>query len=158
MEITLNNDQEKFKLPQGVEKLLEQCVQLACSKESLPDNCAVSVTIVDDQFIRELNRDYRGIDTPTDVLSFSLLEETGEEPEIIWEGDEETLLLGDIIISAEAAARQAEEYGHSVIREFCFLAVHGVLHLLGYDHETAETEQIMEARQQEVLSELNLSR
>lgn len=158
MEITINNDQQKFQLPQGLETLLQQCVRLACHKENMPDACAVDVTVVDDESIRQLNRGYREIDTPTDVLSFSLLEEAEGEPEIIYEGGEETLLLGDIVISAEAVARQAEEYGHSVTRELCFLVVHGILHLLGYDHETVEAEQVMEDKQKEILAELNISR
>lgn len=158
MEITINNDQQKFQLPQGFETLLQQCVGLACQKEGMPDNCAVDVTIVDDESIRQLNRVYREIDTPTDVLSFSLMEETEEEPEIIFEGGEEILLLGDIVISAESVARQAEEYGHSLSRELCFLVVHGILHLLGYDHETYEEEKVMGDKQKEILAELNISR
>lgn len=158
MEITLNNYQEIYKLPQEVEDLLQQCIQSACQKESIPDNYEVSVSIVEDLTMRQLNRDYRGMDTPTDVLSFSLLETTEEEPEIIFSGEEEPVLLGDIIISAEAVGRQAEEYGHSVTREMCFLAVHGILHLLGYNHGTAEDAEIMEAKQKEILAELNILR
>lgn len=158
MEITVNNVQQSFKLPQGFETQLQECVILACKWEGLKDSCEVSITIMDDESVRELNRDYRGVDAPTDVLSFSLLEEVDEEPEIILEGGEETLVLGDIVISAEAVARQAEEYGHSVMRELCFLTVHGIYHLLGYDHHTPEAEQIMEAKQRKVLEELNISR
>jgi len=158
VEITVNNVQQKFKLPQGYESLLKECVALACKLEGLQENYEVSITIMDDESVRNYNRDYRGVDAPTDVLSFSLLEETDDEPEIFIEGGEDSLVLGDIIISAEAVRRQAEEYGHSVIRELCFLTVHGIFHLLGYDHQTSEAEQIMEAKQKQVLDELNISR
>jgi probable rRNA maturation factor len=133
-------------------------VTLACKGEGLQENLEVAITIMDDEGVRELNRDYRGVDSPTDVLSFSLLEELDEEPEVFMDGGEETLALGDIIISAEAVERQAEEYGHSITRELCFLAVHGAFHLLGYDHQTPEAEQIMEAKQQQILDVLNISR
>lgn len=158
MEITVNNVQEKFKLPQGFEALLQECVSCACRKEGLGDSYEVGITIMDDPGIWQLNRDYRGVDAPTDVLSFSLLEQLEEEPEIIENGGEENLVLGDIIISAEAVARQAEEFGHSVTRELCFLTVHGIFHLLGYDHNTPEREKIMEAKQKQILEDLNISR
>lgn len=158
MEITINNVQEKCQLPQGCEILLKQCIALACKEEGLKTNYEVAVTIMDDAGVKQLNRDYREIDAPTDVLSFSLVEELDEEPKIVMEGGEDTLVLGDIVISAEAVERQAAEYGHSVTRELCFLTVHGILHLLGYDHDTLETEQTMEAKQQQILHELNIFR
>ena len=158
MEITVNNVQQTLELPQGCERLMEECVSLACQQEGFVQNYAVGIIIMDDAGIRELNRDYRGVDAPTDVLSFAFLEQLEEEPEIIQDGGEEILLLGDIVVSAEAVERQAEEYGHSVIRELCFLVVHGIFHLLGYDHQTPEADQLMVAKQKKVLDDLNISR
>lgn len=108
----------------------------------------VSVTICNDNYIHELNREYRGKDKPTDVLSFPMLE--FDSPEV-------TTLLGDIIISADTAARQAEEYGNTLERELCFLSVHSSLHLLGYDHETSEEdEKYMIEKQKQILKEAGL--
>lgn len=115
----------------------------------------VGFMFADDSYIQELNLRYRGKDTATDVLSFALNE--GEEPEIIggYEGEE---LLGDIVISVETMGRQAEEYGHSVERELAFLTLHGMLHLLGYDHESEEERQEMRKEEEYVLSLLGIVR
>ncbi|BAU27261.1 putative rRNA maturation factor [Aneurinibacillus soli] len=120
----------------------------------------VTVTFVDNESIHELNRDYRGIDRPTDVLSFAMNEEGEDEMEIILdeEMDELPNMLGDIVISIPKAYEQADEYGHSFEREMGFLVAHGFLHLLGYDHETEEEEKEMFARQDEILSRVRLVR
>lgn len=115
----------------------------------------VSVTFVDNQAIRDLNREHRGMDKPTDVLSFSQLE--GEE-ETIELPEGELLPLGDIVISLERCAEQATDYGHSFERELGFLVAHGMLHLLGFDHQTPEEEADMMARTEAVLAELGLRR
>lgn len=120
----------------------------------LAEQCEVSLVLVDDEYIHELNRDYRGIDRPTDVLSFALNE--GEEPEVI-DGPEESL-LGDIIISLETATRQAIEYNHSLERELAFLTVHGMLHLLGYDHEEENDRQQMREQEEHILLLMEISR
>lgn len=99
--------------------------------------------------IQELNQAYRGIDAPTDVLSFSQLENTGEEPE--FENLCEEKLLGDIVISVEFAEKQSAELGHSLEREIAFLTVHGLLHLLGFDHKDVEGACIMQKKQEEIL-------
>ena len=114
----------------------------------------VDITIVTDEEIHTLNRDYRNVDRATDVLSFAL-DEDGGEPELV--GGPEVHLLGDIIISAETAARQAEEFGHGLEREIVYLAVHGLLHLLGYDHMQEEDKAIMRAKEEEALREIKLS-
>ncbi|MFC4599361.1 rRNA maturation RNase YbeY [Cohnella hongkongensis] len=155
-------------------ELLEKLLVAAGRMEEV-DRGIVTLTLTDDEGIRELNRQYRGLDKPTDVLSFSLLE--GEEADIRFEGeyeasetdgegweDEEKAgdpfsdLLGDIVISVPRAEAQAAEYGHSFERELGFLFVHGFLHLLGYDHGTEEEERAMFARQEEVLREAGLTR
>jgi len=120
----------------------------------LTENNEVSLVFCDDAYIQNLNRDYRGKDQPTDVLSFALNE--GEEPEIV-DGPVQ-VLLGDIIISLETAARQAEEYNHSLEREVAYLTVHGMLHLLGYDHMTEEDKAEMRLEEEHVLSLLGITR
>lgn len=137
---------------QEVEKLL----QFAAEKEGVHDQAEVSVTIVTNEEIREINRDYRGKDTPTDVISFALEEEGEDEVEIV--GADMPPVLGDIIISADRTKEQAEEYGHSFMRELGFLAVHGFLHLLGYDHMTKEEEEEMFSKQKDLLDEYGLTR
>ncbi|NUI58582.1 rRNA maturation RNase YbeY [Bacillus amyloliquefaciens] len=137
---------------QEVEKLL----QFAAEKEGVQDQAEVSVTIVTNEEIREINRDYRGKDTPTDVISFALEEEGEDEVEIV--GADMPPVLGDIIISADRTKEQAEEYGHSFMRELGFLAVHGFLHLLGYDHMTKEEEVEMFSKQKDLLDEYGLTR
>lgn len=117
--------------------------------------CELSVTFTDNGKIRILNRDYRGIDRPTDVLSFPMYSfSDGDVPD----GDEH-VMLGDIVISVEKAREQAAEYGHSLRREIAFLAVHSVLHLLGYDHETSEEdEKEMFALQEKIMNALGIGR
>ncbi len=114
----------------------------------------VSVVLANDEYIHALNLEYRGKDCPTDVLSFALNE--GDEPQII-DGPEE-VLLGDIIISLETATRQAAEYGHSLERELAYLTVHGILHLLGYDHMTEEEKKEMRQEEEHILSFLGINR
>ena len=109
----------------------------------------VSVSLVDDKFIHQLNRDYRKIDRPTDVISFAFLDnEDDRDAQLHGQG---IVCLGDIYISVDRAKAQAEEYGHSLNRELSFLFVHGILHLLGYDHMTPEEEKVMFALQDEIL-------
>lgn len=118
---------------------------------SIPPGLEVSLTLTDNPGIHQLNREYRGVDRPTDVLSFPQF--AAEEP--IPAG----ATLGDIVISLPQMAAQAREYGHSQKREFCFLFVHGLLHLLGYDHEiSAAAEKRQFARQREVLAALGITR
>ena len=118
------------------------------------EDAEVSVTLTDDAHIHELNRIYRAVDRPTDVLSFALTE--SEEPEIV--GAQGHDVLGDLVISLEHVAAQAEEYGHSPLRELSFLTVHGMLHLLGYDHMEKAERQEMEEEQRHVMEELGIAR
>ena len=108
----------------------------------------ISVSLVDNEFIHKINRDYRGIDRPTDVISFAFLD--NEDREALYKG-KEPVCLGDIYISVDKAKEQAQEYGHSLERELSFLFVHGLLHLLGYDHMTEEDEKVMFRLQDEIL-------
>lgn len=123
----------------------------ALKKENL-DNVSFNLIIVDNEYIHKLNRDYRNIDRETDVITFAL----EDEDSIILPNDER--VLGDIYISIDKAESQALEYGHSLLRELSFLAVHGFYHLLGYDHMRSEDEKVMFKKQEEVLEEYGISR
>ncbi len=134
---------------------VQQILEHAAKKEEVSDS-EVSVTFVTDEMIRDINREYRSKDQPTDVISFAM-EELGEG-EIAIVGSTEPRMLGDIIISLDRTKEQATDYGHSFERELGFLAVHGFLHLLGYDHMTEEDEKKMSARQEEILLSLGITR
>jgi probable rRNA maturation factor len=135
---------------------IEDLLLFAAKSEQLEEDCELSVTFVSNERIQEINREYRDKDRPTDVISFAM-EELGEgEVELV--GADMPRVLGDIIISVPKAREQAEEYGHSFMRELGFLSVHGFLHLLGYDHETEEQEKEMFSRQRKILDEFGLKR
>ena len=154
MIVTLENNQEEIQVPEELEATLKKAMDIIARLEKLTDNTEVDITIVDNDEIHQLNRDYRGIDRPTDVLSFAL-DEGDEEPEV--EDGEAEHLLGDVIISAPRAVEQGEEFGHGLNREMTYLAVHGMLHLLGYDHMEEADKQVMQAREEQVLRELDLA-
>lgn len=136
--------------------LVQNILNFAAEKEGVEDESEVSVTFVTNERIQEINREYRGKDQPTDVISFALEELGEDEVEII--GAEIPRVLGDIIISIDRTKEQAEEYNHSVSRELGFLALHGFLHLLGYDHIEEEEEKQMFKRQKDILDEYGLKR
>lgn len=136
--------------------LLEEVLQAAAEAEGVSD-AEVCVTLTDDDRIHELNRTWRGVDRPTDVLSFPL-REPGEGETPVREAPEGPEPLGDIVISVPRAFEQAAQYGHSFERELAFLAVHGFLHLLGYDHQTPVEEREMVARQEAILQRFGLRR
>nr|WP_320148283.1 rRNA maturation RNase YbeY [uncultured Anaeromusa sp.] len=138
----------------AMEDTVRNVLGKAAELYGLSEGVEVGVTFLDDAAIQELNRDYRDKDRPTDVLSFALNE--GDEPEIVDAPEEE--LLGDILISLETTARQAEEYGHSLERELAYLTVHGMLHLLGYDHEEPADQAEMRLEEEAVLAALGIVR
>ncbi|MCG3089103.1 rRNA maturation RNase YbeY [Sporosarcina cyprini] len=142
---------------QHIEDLIRNLLNHAAEMEQLSGHPEVSVTFMDDESIREVNAEYRGKDTPTDVISFAL-EEMGEGEVAIVAQDDMPVVLGDIVISVETAKRQAAEYGHDETREIGFLALHGFLHLLGYDHLNEAEEKVMFGRQKEILSSFGLER
>ena len=149
-----------------IEQLIKQGVHEAVLSEGGHENAEIGLLLVDDQTIRQLNKDYRGIDQATDVLSFALQEQGEDEPEIFWDSLDEPeeitpyadSLLGDIVISVERAQSQAADFGHSLAREMVYLAVHGALHLLGYDHCTDEDRALMREKEEQVMKKLGLSR
>lgn len=135
---------------------IEKLLNYAAEKENVQEGSELSVTFVSNERIQEINREYRDKDRPTDVISFAL-EEMGEgELEIV--GDNIPRILGDIIISIPKAREQADEYNHSFMRELGFLAVHGFLHLLGYDHMNEKDEKQMFDRQRDLLEGYGLGR
>ncbi len=153
MEIIISSYPEGLSFPDEI----ETTVRLAVEKvgEMFGASTAeVSVTLTNDAYIHTLNKEYRQIDRPTDVLSFALRE--GEEPVVA--GGPDTDVLGDIVLSVERARAQATEYGHSLRREIAFLTVHGMLHLLGYDHIEEADRREMEQEQKRVMEALDIPR
>ncbi|MNM10101.1 Endoribonuclease YbeY [compost metagenome] len=161
LQLVWNNEQQEMEIGESLISLLEQILEKAGKLEGV-DEGEVDLTFVDNERIHELNREYRGIDRPTDVLSFALNESGEDEPEIVYEVEDSSEdipdMLGDIIISVTRAKEQAEEYGHSLERELGFLFVHGFLHLLGYDHQDEASEAEMMGKQEQVLSQVGLTR
>ena len=159
MQMEINLHPENLSLPLKTVETVRTVLQKAAELLELADETEISVLLVDNATIQELNRDYREKDVPTDVLSFPLEEElAGEvEPEII--GGPAARMLGDIVISVEKAVTQAAEYGHSVERELAFLLVHGLLHLLGHDHDKNEAaKKLMRSEEKRILTALGISR
>ncbi len=154
--IYFQNDQDKLPITYKLKLLTRRAVVAALEHEQYHNPCEVSVTYTDDEGIRALNLQYRQLDKPTDVLSFPLMDFSGESDEPV--ADEPVVSLGDIVISLERARAQAEEYGHSFEREVAFLTVHSMLHLLGYDHETGEEDELdMRARQSRIMADMGLA-
>ena len=139
-----------------IKMLVRRAIEATLDYEQYQNVSEVSVTFVDNEGIHSLNKQYRGVDRPTDVLSFPLFDFEGESEEPLV--DELVGMLGDIVLSLEQADKQAQEYGHSFEREVAFLTVHSMLHLLGYDHETGEEDEAdMRHRQREIMEMLGLS-
>ncbi len=165
MTIYLENETEicfDFDLQRTADLVAEKILEL----EACPYETVINVLLTDDEGIRRFNRDFRGIDRPTDVLSFpnityemaadfGCVEESFAD---CFEPDTGELILGDIIISADRVTEQAESYGHDRRREFAFLVAHSMLHLLGYDHMTEEEAAVMEEKQERALRELRITR
>ncbi len=154
MELLVDNRQHKYEIGKQLIQLLEKAALACLTYESRDLNYEISLSLVDDDEIRELNKIYREENYPTDVLSFPMV--GGNQ--IINVTDVVEKLLGDIVISVERVVLQAEEYNHSFEREMVFLFVHSMFHLMGYDHGTEESAKDMEAREEAILSTLNLVR
>ena len=147
--------------PPLVEEQIRRAVLAALEGEGVEVPCVVEVCVTDDAGIRQTNLDMRGVDRPTDVLSFPMFElSPGEKPQVDWaDPDTGKVLLGDMMISLERTRAQAAEYGHSPEREVCYLAVHSVLHLLGYDHlDEGPMKARMRAREEIILEKLGIPR
>lgn len=152
MEVIISNHPEELEFPQ---EYIDNVVRAAKKVGELYgiEKGEVSITLTNNEYIHQLNKKYRGIDRPTDVLSFALNE--SDEPAI---ADAAVNILGDLVISVERAEEQASDFGHSVRREMAFLTVHGMLHLLGYDHMEEEERAEMENEQRYVMEKLGISR
>ncbi|SDZ19964.1 probable rRNA maturation factor [Proteiniborus ethanoligenes] len=149
MEIIIDNVQDKYQIDESINDLIEKVILECLILENKGTDYEISVSFVDDENIRELNRDYRGVDRATDVLSFPLDEDEFQIPE-------DNILLGDIVISVETAKRQSEEYGHSLEREIAYLTAHSMFHLFGYDHMDEKDKKIMRDKEKNVMKSLGI--
>ena len=152
MNIDFVFDNEVNNFENNYEQDFTAIIEQALKTLGIEDDVEVSCVLVDDERIHEINREYRHIDRSTDVISFAM----EDNDQFYVEGMPRT--LGDIFISVDHAKKQAEEYGHSLRREMCFLFTHGILHLLGYDHMTDEQEKEMFGLQDQILGALNIER
>ncbi len=147
------------------ETVAREVVEAVLDYENCPYEAEVSLTLTNNEEIHKINLEQRGIDAPTDVLSFPMTDYPNpgefdflEEADDCFHPETGELLLGDIVLSAERVKSQAEDYGHSELREYAFLIAHSMLHLLGYDHMEEEERVQMEAKQEEILQELHITR
>ncbi len=148
--IYFSNQQKDIKIPPALRGLVTRAVNATLKAEEFERGAEVSVTMVDIEEIHSLNLEQRGVDRPTDVLSFPIFDEDFD--------NEELAVLGDIVLCPQKALEQANEFGHSFEREIAFLTVHSTLHLLGYDHETSEEDdRIMRQKQTNIVNSLGLS-
>ncbi|MCC0631417.1 MULTISPECIES: rRNA maturation RNase YbeY [unclassified Clostridioides] len=152
MDLILDDRQDKLEVNEELIEKIKDIILECLDYEGYDDNYEVSLSFVDNKEIHELNREYRGVDRPTDVLSFPLLSDDFEDIEL----EEES--LGDIVVSLERALEQSIEYNHSFEREVCFLICHSMFHLLGYDHDTDENTKEMREKEEYILNKLNITR
>ena len=152
----LIDNRTDFEITKEFEKLFNDVVKESLRYEEFDPECEVSLSIVSNDEIQEINKQFREIDAPTDVLSFPLLTfEDGEQADV---NENNEILLGDIIISIDKAKAQAEEYGHGLRRELAFLTAHSMLHLMGYDHMEEEEQKEMFKKQDDILNNLGITR
>lgn len=156
METLIINQQTKINYTRNLQQVIKRVVNTMAQTLKLTANTEVSIMIVDNEYIQELNFIYRGQNMPTDVLSFAMNELGEEEPDFDFSG--EVNVLGDIVVSLEKAQEQSQEYGHSLERELGYLVAHGMLHLLGYDHETEEERKLMRDLEEKIMSAAKLER
>ena len=152
----LIDNRTDFEITEDFEKLFNDVVKESLRYEEFDPECEVSLSIVSNDEIQEINKQFREIDAPTDVLSFPLLTfEEGEQADV---NENNEIMLGDIIISIDKAKAQAEEYGHGLRRELAFLTAHSMLHLMGYDHMEEEEQREMFKKQDDILNNLGITR
>ena len=153
--IYFENTQNIRPIDYNLKLLVRRAIVATLMFEKVGGKCEISVTFTDNEGIQAINREYREIDAPTDVLSFP---QNDFNEDGIDKSDDSEKILGDIVLSLEKAKEQADEYGHSFEREVAFLCVHSTLHLLGYDHETGEDDEAdMRRRQSEIMEMMGLS-
>ena len=157
--IYIENEQDKIEINKEIEDLIEKVIYASLKYENVEDSAEVNVLIVDNESIKEINKEQRNIDNATDVLSFPMLDfENGEMIKTDADYFEGDLVLGDIVLSVERAKEQSEEFGHSFNREVGFLVCHSMLHLLGYDHEEESDRAVMRKKEEAILESINLTR
>ena len=151
--VIIDNKQKNVKIPTGLRMLIRRCCNAVLRMEKFEGPAEISVTVVNNEQIHELNRQYRGKDMPTDVLSFPM----GENGVYDVNHDTGAKILGDIVISMEKAVEQAKRYDHSLEREVGYLTAHSMLHLLGYDHETSGLDRVrMREKEEQIMTQLGL--
>lgn len=151
--VVISNRQKQVKIPTGMRMLIRRCCHAVLQMEQFEGSAEVSVSLVDNEQIHEYNKQYRGRDMPTDVLSFPM----GENGEYDVNHETGAKILGDIVISMPKVVEQAETFGHSLSREIAYLTAHSMLHLLGYDHEKGGLDRVrMREKEELVMHELGL--
>ena len=150
--VIITNNQKAVKIPTGLRMLIRRCCHAVLELEGFKEPAEISVTFTDNEGIRELNKQYRNIDAPTDVLSFPM----GENGEYDTNLETGAKILGDVVISVEKAVEQADAFGHSLQREIGYLTAHSVLHLLGYDHVENMEKVRMREKEEYVMEALGL--
>ena len=170
MELIIDDRQDKLNVSEELIEKIKDIIIECLDYEGYDDDYEVSLSFVDNKEIHQLNRDFRGVNRPTDVLSFpmidyetpsdfdSLEEEFDTNTEDYFNPDTGELMRGDIVVSVEKVLEQAEKYGHTPTRELAFLVAHSMMHLFGYDHMTEDESRVMEAKQREVLDNLGITR
>ena len=153
MTFCVENETEK-ELPFDVEEVAGKVMEAALEQEGCPYEASIELLLTDNEGIHAMNREFRNIDRPTDVLSFP----NEDSVEDYFDPETGELCLGDIVISIDKVYEQAQEYGHAPLREFAFLVAHSMLHLLGYDHMEPDEAEVMEAKQEEILTKLGITR
>lgn len=154
VKVVITDSQKKVRVPTGMRMLVRRACIAVLREEKIQGDSEVSVTFVDNEEIRRLNKEFRDIDSATDVLSFPL----GENGEYDINPDTGAKLLGDVVISLERAMEQAKEFGHSLEREVCYLSVHSMFHLLGYDHMEPQEKAEMRMKEETVMTRIGLER
>jgi len=165
--ILTDNRQNKIEVDDELDNVVKSVVEYTLREEQVNVDCEISIIFVDNNEIRTLNKEFRDIDRETDVLSFPMLDYPKDSvyKEVYKDYsfdasylDEGRLVLGDMALSLEKAKEQSKEYGHSFLREVCYLTVHSILHLLGYDHMEEQEKMIMRNREEEILAAFNITR
>lgn len=146
--VMISNKQKNIKIPVGIRMLMRRCCNAVLKHEKFKGSAEVSIILCDNEYIKQLNKKFRGKDTPTDVLSFPMSKENDVDPVT------GVKILGDIVISVEKVLEQMESYGHTMQREFAYLTAHGMLHILGYDHEKSAIDKIRMREKEEHIMDL----
>jgi len=149
MRVLIDNRQRKIDIDEEIESAINKAIRTCLQIEKRPLNYEVSISFVDNDEIQSLNKEYRNLDKPTDVLSFPLDD---------YDHNTDHYILGDIVISTDKAIEQAMDFGHSILREIIYLTVHSMFHLLGYDHMNDEDKQIMREKEKSALREIGIFR